>query len=356
MSEKNPKVFISYSHDNSNHIDRVWELSNKLRSIGIDCILDQYEESPEEGWPRWMENNIRSAEFVIMICTKIYNNRIMGLEEEGKGHGVIWEGNLIYQSIYNSGTKNNKFIPVLFEDGKKDYIPTPLQGSTFYSVYSDFEKLYKRLRGISKNKPELGKLLNVLPEKERKTVFTALHIDSANTLFCKYLVPKNRMYGHISILFYGLKIANISDSPFTVKDVKIEYTFKGQNYSDISNVILTSSIYLEHKNEHTDCIAINSKGQNIILMGWKNLRNVIGEYNLIPPGGILAGSALFILQIKNIEEVKEITNLRILITDYSNNESTHSFEIKDAWIDMGRSSSINPRPFKSNGKGGITYI
>lgn len=32
--------------------------ANKLRSEGIDAILDQYEEAPSEGWPRWMENSI----------------------------------------------------------------------------------------------------------------------------------------------------------------------------------------------------------------------------------------------------------------------------------------------------------
>jgi len=46
-----PKVFISYSHDSREHKDRVLELSDRLRDDGIDCHLDQYEESPAEGWP-----------------------------------------------------------------------------------------------------------------------------------------------------------------------------------------------------------------------------------------------------------------------------------------------------------------
>lgn len=49
MTEKNPIVLISYSHDNPTHLDRVLTLSNKLRADGIDCVLDQYEESPSEG-------------------------------------------------------------------------------------------------------------------------------------------------------------------------------------------------------------------------------------------------------------------------------------------------------------------
>ncbi|MCM1221239.1 MAG: toll/interleukin-1 receptor domain-containing protein [Lachnospiraceae bacterium] len=48
----NPIVFISYSQDSASLADRVLEFFNKLRSEGIDTILDQYEESPAEGWPR----------------------------------------------------------------------------------------------------------------------------------------------------------------------------------------------------------------------------------------------------------------------------------------------------------------
>lgn len=50
-----PKVLISYSHDSPEHADCVRELSDRLRADGIDCILDQYEVSPPEGWPLWMD-------------------------------------------------------------------------------------------------------------------------------------------------------------------------------------------------------------------------------------------------------------------------------------------------------------
>lgn len=38
--KKNPTVFISYSHDNQEHLESVFNLSTKLRAEGIDCILD----------------------------------------------------------------------------------------------------------------------------------------------------------------------------------------------------------------------------------------------------------------------------------------------------------------------------
>ena len=64
-----PRVFISYSHDSRKHKDRVLDLSDRLHADGIDCHIDEYEESPPEGWPRWMVNQIKRAAFV--RCTPL---------------------------------------------------------------------------------------------------------------------------------------------------------------------------------------------------------------------------------------------------------------------------------------------
>lgn len=108
------KVFISYSHDSPEHIDRVWELSDRLRADGIDCHIDQYEQSPREGWPRWMMNQIEQADFVLVVCTENYERRFRGKEEVGKGVGAKWEGAIITQELYDAEANNTKFIPVVF--------------------------------------------------------------------------------------------------------------------------------------------------------------------------------------------------------------------------------------------------
>ncbi len=179
MEGTNPKVFISYSHDSKEHQDRVLELSNKLRNEGIDCTLDQYEDSPPEGWPKWMDRNVKNSDFVLVVCTETYYNRVMATDE--KGNGIKWESTLIYQQLYNAGSNNIKFIPVIFPDGKFENIPEPLQGSTFYYVddKDSYEKLYWRLRGHKTKKPELGKLRE-LPEKERKTFFISEFIKQSD--------------------------------------------------------------------------------------------------------------------------------------------------------------------------------
>ena len=168
MVEHPPKVFISYSHDSREHADRVLALANRLRAEGVDVILDQYEGSPAEGWPRWMDLHIENADFVLMICTLTYYRRVMGQEEAGKGLGVRWEGNLIYQHIYDAGTQNTRFIPILFENGDPAYIPKPVRGITQYRIDSEYEALYRRLTNQSApERPVLGKLRS-LPSRQRQ--------------------------------------------------------------------------------------------------------------------------------------------------------------------------------------------
>jgi hypothetical protein len=175
-------VFISYSHDSADHIEQVLGLSNRLRADGVDCVLDQYEVSPPEGWPRWMDKKIRCAKHVVLICTEPYYKRVMGEEKEGQGLGVRWEGNLIYQHFYNSGALNHRFIPVVFDESHKHHVPAPLQGATYYCLAKEtgYEALYLRLTDQPKvHKPKLG-TRRALPKKEVKTnpaMFLSMPID-----------------------------------------------------------------------------------------------------------------------------------------------------------------------------------
>ena len=148
MSSTSPvRVFISYSHDSLEHRTRIWNFAKKLRNDGVDAIIDQYFPFPEEGFPKWMEEQIEVADFVILVCTSIYFARVRGKDEPGIGHGVLWESNLIYQWLYDEGTRNRKFLPVLFTGGKPSFIPRPLRGFAYYYVETvkGYEALYRRI-------------------------------------------------------------------------------------------------------------------------------------------------------------------------------------------------------------------
>ena len=196
MAEKekreHPRVFISYSHDSHEHADKILAFANKLREEGIDAVLDQYEESPAEGWPMWMDREIRAADFVLMICTETYYKRVMGEEEPSKGLGVKWEGKLIYQHIYQADATNTRFLPVLFDGGEVRHIPRPVQDATRYYVdsKSGYENLYRRLTNQPLvEKPKLGEVRS-LEGKPRKTDFFAI-----KTMLSKLPVTGSELFG-----------------------------------------------------------------------------------------------------------------------------------------------------------------
>jgi tetratricopeptide (TPR) repeat protein len=156
----NPIVFISYSHDSDDHREQVLALSQRLRADGVDARLDRYlNGAPEEGWPRWMLNQLDEASFVLVICTETYYRRFRGKEEPGKGKGVDWEGALITLEMYNARSATLKFVPVLFSEDQQPFIPEPLRGTTHYHVAkkSGYESLYDFLLGQAGVEPgEIG--------------------------------------------------------------------------------------------------------------------------------------------------------------------------------------------------------
>lgn len=148
QSQKNPKALISYSHDSTDHKERVLAFCDRLRADGIDCVIDQFISSPEEGWPRWMINQISAADFVLIVATNEYNRRFVN-GVDGSGAGVRWEGLVITQEVYNAKSRNTKFIPIVLRASDIKFIPIILQGVTSYDVSSrqGYEDLYRHITG-----------------------------------------------------------------------------------------------------------------------------------------------------------------------------------------------------------------
>lgn len=136
--DNKPHVFISYSHDTPEHKEYVLGLSERLRKDGVETRLDQYVSgTPVERWPRWMQNQIDWAGFVLLICTETYYRRFRGHEEPGKGKGADWEGAIITQEIYDARSATIKFVPVLFNAANECFIPEPVRGHTYYVLNSE---------------------------------------------------------------------------------------------------------------------------------------------------------------------------------------------------------------------------
>ena len=117
------RVFISYSHDSTEHERRVRAFADQLRADGIDAWIDQYVQDPDEGWIKWMRTQVKQAEKVLLVFTETYQRRFEGDEEAGEGLGATFEGVIVTQSLYESGGRNAKFRPVVFREGDERFIP-----------------------------------------------------------------------------------------------------------------------------------------------------------------------------------------------------------------------------------------
>ena len=186
-----PKVFISYSHDTPEHKTRVLAFANALRDHGVDAEIDQYQQRPPQGWPRWCEEQLRAenSDFVLMICTQIYRERIEGRAPPDVGRGVYWEGDSIYNYIYNS-KEHGRFIPVLLPGATEQDVPQQLQGAGRYDVtaFDQDDPCYVALYRLLVAKPEivkpaLGKALDLSCSATPALTLAALPPRAVRTAF-----------------------------------------------------------------------------------------------------------------------------------------------------------------------------
>jgi len=166
-----PRVFISYSHDSPEHMDRVLALADRLRALGVDAWLDQYEEGPAEGWPLWTERQVQVADFVLIVVTPTYRRRFEGMESAGRASGISWEGAVLKHELYRN-SRDKKLIPVVLSAEDMSSIPGVLRSFTYYDLSpgTGFESLYRRLTNrIKVGAPELGPR-RPLPVSPRRSI------------------------------------------------------------------------------------------------------------------------------------------------------------------------------------------
>lgn len=135
-----PKVFISYSWTSDEYADWVKGLAERLRSNGVDVILDRWDLRPGQDKFVFMEQMVTDPEIkkVLVICDRRYAERA-----DSREGGVGTESTIISQEVYNQ-VRQEKFIPVITEHGPDGdpYLPTFI-GSRIYIDLSN-PKLFER--------------------------------------------------------------------------------------------------------------------------------------------------------------------------------------------------------------------
>lgn len=124
-----PIVFISYSHDNEEHKNWVLQLATRLRSNGVDIILDRWNLKLGSDLASFMERGLSKSTRIVCICSSSYVKKA----NEGKGGAGYEKQIMTAEIIYDQNT--NWVIPLIKNNKEDKKTPTFLNGR----MYINFE-------------------------------------------------------------------------------------------------------------------------------------------------------------------------------------------------------------------------
>ena len=181
-----------------------------------------------------------------------------------------------------------------------------------------------------------------------------LDINTKNTLFAR-LGNSSTKVGNWGIAFYFMTIVNVSRFPFTVKELQLRYKIDGKVLSAISHVILTGTVPSPQEKKDVDSVIVQRGGDSIFLMNWNNLRIEIGLHKTIEPGGVLSGSAYFILNTNDRTKLAQLNEFEFVVTDFLGRESTQKIKIEKDWLEKASDTVILNKTFSVDKNGTITF-
>lgn len=154
-TKEHPKVFISYSWEDEEHIEWTKELAKCLIENGVEAHIDQYDLELGDRLPQFMEQEITNADYVLIVCTPNYKAKA-----NNRNSGVGYEGHIIAGELYQNQNER-KFIPIIRKGKIDDCFPSYLLGKLGINFQNDdkFEENLKDLLATiygQKSKPKLG--------------------------------------------------------------------------------------------------------------------------------------------------------------------------------------------------------
>ena len=151
-----PRVFISYSHDSAEHKRWVLEFATTLRNRGVDAVLDQWDLTPGDDLPHFMETELSKCDYVIIVCSETY------VKKANAGEGGVGYEKMIVTASLLSTIDDNKIIPIIRQHSAPS-LPTFLSTKLYINFSNDAEVEYsldELLRAILNaplyEKPEIG--------------------------------------------------------------------------------------------------------------------------------------------------------------------------------------------------------
>lgn len=151
-----PKVFISYSWDSKPHKEWVFDFATRLRSDGVDAMIDEWGVGPGDDLQKFMDDVVK-YEFILLICTPNYKKKV-----DSRSGGTGYEGRNIISDFFTNPDNFSKSIPVLRFGASEDAIPTAFLPKVRIDLRNEpyneeeYQKLLRKLHSENKPPPPLN--------------------------------------------------------------------------------------------------------------------------------------------------------------------------------------------------------
>lgn len=146
------EVFISYRQTDDAQKKRVRAFGERLRSCGVDVILDQLflddnPAGPDVGWDKWSSDCALNTEYVLIVGTQSWFDCFEKRQPLGTGLGSACEADDIRSRIYKAAGVNKAIRVVVFDDTDATQIPDKLDRYHRFNIARDFANIVRWLSG-----------------------------------------------------------------------------------------------------------------------------------------------------------------------------------------------------------------
>ena len=135
-----------------------------------------------------------------------------------------------------------------------------------------------------------------------------------------------RINSKIAICVYGMDIVNKNTFDTTVKKIELVLKYHRKIFKTYLYNVATGSLLNGDK-----AVLLNNGIDSIILMKWSNINERIMSKKVLSSGGVFSGSAVFIVE-KQISNLEDISELRLVIYDYLGNKSSKIIHIDQSML------------------------
>ncbi|KAJ8255960.1 hypothetical protein COCON_G00198240 [Conger conger] len=169
LSLEHRKVFVTYEADSDGHVNEIIKFVALLRHNGFNTRIDVFEQQFRSiSKIDFMEEFISEKDYlIIIVISPKYYETVTGahvsMENDERTLNTVYIHKQLQNEFIQNGSRNFRFIPVLFPGAKKCHVPTWLQNTHVYSWPRDRDDVLRRLMRVEKyNPPPIGELPTIV--------------------------------------------------------------------------------------------------------------------------------------------------------------------------------------------------